>query len=381
MSKVLICDLVGLKLNEQGQPDHSEIERFIVENGGVFHTGNPADNAAAFSPEKINFYYQPWLSTEAELLLAGDGTYDAVIAAATIIPASARFDLGGVRIGAGTGNMTSRSWGGGSGLGGSAPLMNTPGTNSRATAQMVMKALLRALPDLPLDLLHDRVLAGDFDTRRDIQAFPTEKLEGKRIAVLGFGNIGSEVARLAKAFHMNVAVYARPAHEQRILAEGFEYAADPRQACEGADVLSIHVGLGKRDDATGRYANSGIVDAALLSALRSGAVVINFDRGEVVNVDALYKAMQDGHVRNAFIDADIFRDVATGEISGPLAPYIEPARALSGRLALYPHVAADTDHPSRVEGAKRAVTQIMDAINHKRVRNLVGDLPPGYHAG
>ncbi|MFX4336011.1 hypothetical protein ABTA25_19680, partial [Acinetobacter baumannii] len=88
--------------------------------------------------------------------------------------------------GAGTGNMQSRSWGGGSGAGGAAPLMNTPGINSRATAQMVMKAILRFLPDLPFDLLHERTVSGRFDTGRDLKDFPTGKLEGRRIAVLGY---------------------------------------------------------------------------------------------------------------------------------------------------------------------------------------------------
>ena len=87
-----------------------------------------------------------------------------MIAAATFIPKQAIFPLGGVRIGAGTGNMGSASWGGGNGEGGTAPLMNTPGINSRATAQMAMKALLKVMPDLPVDHLHNRVAAGDFDT-------------------------------------------------------------------------------------------------------------------------------------------------------------------------------------------------------------------------
>ncbi|MGO8190176.1 hypothetical protein, partial [Rhizobium leguminosarum] len=70
------------------------------------------------------------------------------------------------RIGAGTGNMSSASGGGGNGEGGDAPLMNTPGTNSRATAQMAMKAILTVVPDLPVNRLHRMVANGDFDTGR-----------------------------------------------------------------------------------------------------------------------------------------------------------------------------------------------------------------------
>jgi lactate dehydrogenase-like 2-hydroxyacid dehydrogenase len=109
---------------------------------------------------------------------------------------------GGVRIGAGTGNMGSASWGGGNGEGGVAPLMNTPSFNSRATAQMGFKALLKVLPDLPVDEMHRLTAAGQFDTGRDLKNFPTEKIEGKRIGIIGYGNIGREMAKLAQAFGM-----------------------------------------------------------------------------------------------------------------------------------------------------------------------------------
>ncbi|MCX7349232.1 MAG: phosphoglycerate dehydrogenase, partial [Alphaproteobacteria bacterium] len=49
-----------------------------------------------------------------------------------------------------------------------------------------------------------------------------------------------------------------------------------------------------------------------------------------------------------------------------------------GRLELLPHAAADTEHVSRVEGAKQAVDQIISAIRYKEVVNLKGDLPEGY---
>lgn len=379
MVKVLICDPVGLRFDRDGRPDPSEISSYIRLKGGLFHIGGYPENHAAHVHGKVNFYYQPELGSEEELLsAAADGTYDAVIAAATIIPAGTSFTMGGVRIGAGTGNMRSLSWGGGSGRAGAAPLMNTPGTNSRATAQMAIKAALSVLPDLPVDLLHERVLRGDFDTRRHIRDFPTEKLEGMRMAVLGFGNIGAEVAALAAAFRMEVAVYARARHRERIEAAGYLYADSPAAAARDARVLSVHVGLGPVDGSTGLHANAGLVDETVLGAMLPGAVLINYDRGEIVDVGALDRAMTRKHVRHAFVDADIFVDEATRELSGPLVPYLEPARRFEGRLRLLPHVAADTDHPSRVAGAMRAVDQIMDAILHRRVSNLVGDLPAGY---
>ncbi|MBE7183256.1 MAG: phosphoglycerate dehydrogenase [Methylobacterium mesophilicum] len=375
---VLICDPVGLKFGKDGRPDHSEVKRHIEEKGGVFHEG-PLGDKAALEANRIHFFYQPDLSTEAELLpITEKGQYDAVIAAATFLPKASVFPEGGVRIGAGTGNMGSASWGGGNGTGGTAPLMNTPSFNSRATAQMAFKALLKVLPDLDTATLHARTAGGDFDTGRNLKEFPTEKLEGKRMAVIGYGNIGREVAKLAKAFGMEVAIFARPGHREWIESEGFRHAETPEEAARGADVLSPHTGLGALDAGSGRYANAGLVGASVLQALNDGAVLINYDRGEVVDAGALDAALASGKLRHAAVDADLFRHGETGALSGPMHPYLALAQKHPGKLELLPHAAADTDHPSRVAGARQAVDQMIDAIRHRRITNLKGDLPEGY---
>ncbi|AID28469.1 lactate dehydrogenase-like 2-hydroxyacid dehydrogenase [Mesorhizobium sp. USDA 4775] len=375
---VLICDLVGLRFGPDGKPDPSDVRAHIEAKGGRFHLSALGDKSG-LERGRVHFFYQPDLSTREELVeAAGDGRYDAVIAAATFLPAETVFALAGVRIGAGTGNMGSRSWGGGSGEGGSAVLMNTPGINSRATAQMVMKAILKVLPDLPVGLLHDRVARGDFDTGRELRDFPTEKLEGKTIAIIGYGNIGREVAKLARAFGMRVVIHARPRHRDWVEAEGFAFAADLADAAEGADVLSVHVGLGKQDAQTGRYANAGLIGAEVLSRMNKGAVLVNYDRGELIDVAALGEALDAGRVRHAAIDADLFRDDSTGRLSGPMLPYLDLVERHGEKLELLPHAAADTDHPSRVAGAKQAVDQLFDVICRKSVTNAKGTVPPGY---
>ena len=376
--KVLIADAIGLRFDRQGRLDHSELAAYITEKGGVFHEGSVSASNAA-DDGRIHFYYQPHLSTSDEILAeTGQGQYDALIAAATFIPTGAKFRLGGVRIGTGTGNMGSASWGGPNGEGGEAPLMNTPGINSRATAQMAFKALIKVMPDLPVGELHTRVVNEDFDTGKNLAEYPTEKLEGKKIAILGYGNIGRALARIARAFEMDVVIYARPAHRDNILAEGYGYAETPAAAAEGADVLSVHLGLGKQDPATGQFSNAGFVGREVLSALNDGAVLLNYDRGELVDVAALDEALASGKIRHAAIDADIFKS-ADG-VTGPMKPYLTLLPRHAGKLELLPHAAADTDHPTRVAGAKQAVDQIIDAIRNRIVTNPKGDLPESYRS-
>jgi lactate dehydrogenase-like 2-hydroxyacid dehydrogenase/phosphoserine aminotransferase len=374
--KVLVADLVGLKFDANGNPDHSAVRAHVEFHDAHWHDC-PVNQAGELAAG-IHFFYQPGLSTHDELMdEAGDGQYDATIAAATFYPAETKFPFGGVRIGAGTGNMGSASWGGGNGDGGDAPLMNTPSFNSRATAHMAIKGLLKVTPDLDVATLHDRVCAGDFDTGKNLCEYPTEKLEGKTLAVIGYGNIGREVALLAQSFGIKVKVCARARHQDWIESEGFIYAATPVKAATGADFLSPHTGLGAATG--GSFANAGLVNGDVLNALNDGAVIVNYDRGEVIDANALDAALSSGKVRYAAIDADLFKKPDSGELFGPMVPYLAVEKNHPGKLELLPHAAADTEHLSRVEGAKQAVDQILDVIRFKCVMNLKGDLPDGYN--
>ncbi|WP_261843357.1 NAD(P)-dependent oxidoreductase [Aliamphritea ceti] len=376
--KVLVADLIGMVFDADGNADYSEVKAYIESKGGEFHLGAAGDDAA-LAKGKLHFFYQPELSREDELLAqTAEGQYDAVIAAATFLPAASKFELGGVRIGAGTGNMGSASWGGGNGDGGVAPLMNTPSFNSRATAQTAMKALLKVLPDLQVEKMHELVVAGDFDTGKNLAEYPTTKLEGKRLAVIGYGNIGREVAKLGAAFGMQVTVYARSVHQQWIESEGFAFAASIVAAAKDADVISPHTGLGALNADTGVFSNAGIINAEVFSVMKQGAVLVNYDRGEVVDIDALDAALSSGQISYAAIDADLFKDPASGELFGPMVPYRNIHHKHEGKMELLPHAAADTEHMSRVEGAKQAVDQIYGVIQFAKVTNLKGDLPEGY---
>ncbi|MGH6854933.1 MAG: NAD(P)-dependent oxidoreductase, partial [Aestuariivirga sp.] len=137
-------------------------------------------------------------------------------------------------------------------------------------------------------------------------------------------------------------------------------------------------GLGPLNATTGKYANAGVINAAVFNAMNGGAVLINYDRGELVDAAALDAALASGKVRHAAIDADLFKDAKSGKLSGPMVPYREIAKRHKGKLELLPHAAADTEHVSRVNGAKQAVDQIFNSIRFKLAANLKGDLPKGY---
>jgi lactate dehydrogenase-like 2-hydroxyacid dehydrogenase len=364
---ILIADVVGTLYDEDDEPDCRLVQEYVMSeyHGAVWHKGS---NDGSGDTSGLHFYYDPSITPVQIEKDSRRGLYDAIIVAAKLVPKNALFPWGGCRIGAGTGNMQCLSWGGPDG-GGDAPLMNTPGVNSRATAHMVMKSLLRCTPDIDVTTLHALSAAKSFDTLRDLRGYGTTKLEGKIIAVLGYGNIGREVALLSRAFGMRVRVYARSRHRKWIESEGFEFAESPVAAATGAGVISPHTGLGPAN------CNVGLVGNSVLSVLARGAVLINMDRGEVVNGAALGAAMEGGMVRFVAVDADVFVDTATGFASGPLVPYIELQEKYPSQVELLPHVAADTDHITRVNGAKQAINQLVDYARLGVVTNGKGTPP------
>ena len=380
--KVLVVDLVTLQFHNDDNHTTKmglQVADFISQCGAVLHHEEQAKIDWSKYPHKvtdqttIHFFYLPHLSAPEDITaITSDGQYDAVIAAATIIPFAAKFSLGGVRIGAGTGNMQSESFA----LG--APLMNTPSFNSQVTAQMVFKAILTYRPKVAWQHMHQQVVAGQFDTGRDLANHPTKALFGSTIAILGFGHIGREVAKLAQSFGMKVKVFARVKHQVWIESLGYQYCQSPIEAATDADILSPHLGLGANN------CNVGLIEGAILSALNDDALVVNFDRGELINIDALQESLTEQKVSQVVVDADIFVDGqgdCQGNCSGPLQPYRQLADEFGDKLLLLPHVAADIDHLSRVSGAKQAIKQMITAIRDKVVINGVGEIPCGYQDG
>ena len=106
--KVLIVDLLTLNSKDKSILG-SEISDYIVSLGAVLHHDEQANVELQITTEQeaknIHFFYQPQLSSPNDITkLTSLGQYHGIIAAATIIPHEAKFPLGGVRIGAGTGN-------------------------------------------------------------------------------------------------------------------------------------------------------------------------------------------------------------------------------------------------------------------------------------
>jgi D-3-phosphoglycerate dehydrogenase len=119
-------------------------------------------------------------------------------------------------------------------------------------------------------------------------------LRGRTLAIYGYGRIGRLVAGYGKAFGMKVVVWGREASLTAAARDGFEVASSKTDLFSRADVLSLHLRL---NDAT-----RGIVTAADLALMQPHALFVNVSRAELVEPDALLKALDAGRPGLAALD-------------------------------------------------------------------------------
>lgn len=134
------------------------------------------------------------------------------------------------------------------------------------------------------------------------------KLYGRTLGVYAFGHIGGAVARVGRAFGMNVVCWGREGSTARAKAEGFEVAASREAFFENADVISLHL--------PGNKATHGIITAADLARMKPTALLVNTSRAPIIEAGALAAAVQKG--RPGFAAVDVYEDEPVTGAKHPL---------------------------------------------------------------
>ncbi len=124
------------------------------------------------------------------------------------------------------------------------------------------------------------------------------RLYGHTFGMYAFGHIGSGVARVAKAFGMNVICWGREGSLARAKAEGFEAAASREAFFEQSDVISLHL--------PSNAATKGIVTAADLARMKPTALIVNTSRAPIIAQGALEEALKKG--RPGFAAVDVYEE-------------------------------------------------------------------------
>jgi len=118
-------------------------------------------------------------------------------------------------------------------------------------------------------------------------------IRGKVLGILGLGNIGSEVARIAAAFGMDVIAWSENLDRERTQERGARWVSK-QELFRQADILTIHLVLSRR--------TQGLVGQSELGLMKPSARLVNTSRGPIVDEAALVDALRNRHIAGAAID-------------------------------------------------------------------------------
>jgi D-3-phosphoglycerate dehydrogenase len=159
-------------------------------------------------------------------------------------------------------------------------------TPSYATSELTFALILAAFRQIPQQVAS--LKAGQW------QFGIGETVRGKTLGIFGYGRIGKAVAEYARAFGMEIVVWARPASLEKAKQDGYAIAGSKAAFFASCDVLSLHMRLVE--------ATRGIVTAADLASMKPTALLVNTSRAGLIEPGALVTALRAGRPGRAAID-------------------------------------------------------------------------------
>jgi D-3-phosphoglycerate dehydrogenase len=198
-------------------------------------------------------------------------------------------------------------------------VFNAPYSNTRSVAELVMGAaimLIRRIPD-------KSVAAHKGQWQKDAKG--SYELRGKTLGIIGYGNIGSQVSVLAEALGMKVIFYDI---ETKLPLGNAVDMKSLKDVLSNADVVTLHV------PDTPQTRN--LINRKNLKYCKDGAIIINYARGEVIELDALALAIETGQIAGAAIDVFPVEPEKNGDI------FSTPLQGMPN-VILTPHIGGSTE--------------------------------------
>lgn len=217
---------------------------------------------------------------------------------------------------------------------------NVPGYSTYSVAQMTFSLLLAVCQCAERQNRAVQEGYWQLNVPAEYRILPQVELCGKTFGIFGYGSIGRQAGRIAKAFGMRVLACTRTVRPE-YAADGVEFV-DFDTLLKESDVLSLHT--------PATPATRGVVSAAALEKIKPGCILVNTARGALVDEAAVAEALKNG--RLVFYAADAFA-------VEPL-PADSPLRGLPNAL-LTPHIAWTT---------KEALQKLMD-ITTQNLRSFL----------
>lgn len=222
-------------------------------------------------------------------------------------------------------------------------VMNTPGGNTITTAEHTIALLFsmaRLIPQATASMK-----AGKWEKKR----FMGVELYNKILGIIGIGNIGSHVARIAQGIGMNVIAYDPYMSEERARGLGIKMVSLD-ELIETADFITIHTPLTNE--------TKGLINSERIRRMKDGVRIINAARGGIIDENALYEGLKSGKIAGAALDV-FEKEPPEG------SPLLE-----LNNVVLTPHLGAATEE-AQENVAIAIAEQVVDYLKHGTIRNAV----------
>ena len=225
-------------------------------------------------------------------------------------------------------------------------VFNAPHANTRSVAELIIGLcvmLIRKIPDKNAAAHAGRWLK---------EAKGSFELRGKTLGIIGYGNIGSQVSIMAEALGMQVCYYDIAT---KLPHGNARQIRDLVTLLKQSDIVTLHV----PSDATTR----NMINAASLKHVKKGAILLNYSRGDVVDLDALKKALDKGSLSGAAVDVFPHEPEKSGD-------KFESVLQNLPNVILTPHIGGSTEEAQGAIGLD---------VTHKLVKYLELGTSEGSH--
>ncbi|MBK9530735.1 MAG: phosphoglycerate dehydrogenase [Chitinophagaceae bacterium] len=226
-------------------------------------------------------------------------------------------------------------------------VFNAPYSNTRSVAELVIGAsimLIRKIIDKN-KAAHEGIWLKE--------ASGSYELRGKTLGIIGYGNIGKQVSVLAEGLGMKVIFYDT---ETKLPLGNAEDRKSLKEVVAKSDIVTLHV--------PELASTKNLINKNILKHFKPGSILINYARGEVVDLDALRKALLDGHLSGAAVDVFPVEPEKNGD------KFVSPLQGL-GNVLLTPHIGGST---------QEAQQNIGEDLSNKLFNYLEKGISTGSHS-
>jgi D-3-phosphoglycerate dehydrogenase / 2-oxoglutarate reductase len=205
-------------------------------------------------------------------------------------------------------------------------VFNAPFANTRSVAELTLASTVMLMRGIPQKLAAIR--RGEWQK----SATGAHEVRAKKLGIIGYGNIGSQLSVLASGHGMHVYFYDT---EPKLAHGNARPVASLDELLAISDVVTLHVPSTPQ--------TRMMMDAAAIAKMKPGAFLINHARGDLVDVEALAEALRSGHLAGAAVDVFPVEPASKDE------EFVSPLRACDTAL-LTPHIGGSTEEAQAAIG-------------------------------